>query len=144
MAATDWNEVTAIATGALAVLTFLLVIAAILAARYAKSDIETQLKTSAEDLRATREATQTAQAMAQRQIDASHRPLLIDVPPDGPISYDPLTITPLGNVPSIHVEFPGGHGGPFVPMRAEVRAEGLEPPRAFAHRLLRAPNKKRV
>jgi hypothetical protein len=80
MAATDWNEVTAIATGALAVLTFLLVIAAILAARYAKSDIETQLKTSAEDLRATREATQTAQAMAQRQIEASHRPLLIDVP----------------------------------------------------------------
>jgi hypothetical protein len=124
VAATDWNEVTAIATGGLAVLTFALVIAAFFAARYAKRDIDTQLQTSAEDLKATREATQAAQTMAQRQIESSHRPLLIDVAPDGPVPYDPLTITPLGDAPRIHTEFPGGHAATFDPRQVYVGPSG--------------------
>jgi hypothetical protein len=125
-ASVDWNEVTALATGALALLTFLLVIAAIIAAVLAKRDIDTQLETSAEDLKATREATQAAQTMAQRQIETSYRPLLIDVPPDGPVPYDPLEmkITPMGEGPRIHVEFPGGHAADFDPRQIYVGLSG--------------------
>lgn len=108
----NWNEVTALATVAL-------VLAATAAAIYAKRDIETQLQTSAEALKATRDATLAAQEMAQRQIESSYRPLLIDVPPDGIIQYDPLAmkITPAGEGPRIHAEFPGGHGANFDPRK---------------------------
>jgi hypothetical protein len=61
LAATDWNEVTGIATGALALRTFGLVISAIIAAVLARRNINTQL---------------WAQEMAQHQIEASYRPLL--------------------------------------------------------------------
>ena len=77
-AAIDWGEVTALATAAL-------VFAAALAALYAKRDIDAHLQTSAEDLHATREATKAAQEAAQRQLRASYRPLLIDLPAYGPI-----------------------------------------------------------
>jgi hypothetical protein len=77
--ATDWAEVTALATVGLALLTLALVTAAVVAAHYAKQDVDAHLRTSAEDLKATREATEAAQRAVQRQIEASHRPLLIDV-----------------------------------------------------------------
>jgi hypothetical protein len=103
----DWNEFAAIATGLLAVF-------AAIAARYAKRDIELQLRASHNELQAAREATETSQVMAQRQIEvsqrqleASYRPLLIDVVPTGPISpNDPLRYA---KPPRIDVDFPGGH-----------------------------------
>jgi hypothetical protein len=103
VAATDWNEVTAIATALLAVLTFLLVIAALFAARYARRDIEAQLQTSAEDLKATRDATEAAQAAVQRQIEASRLPLLIDVTETTSVDSD------LDPRKLVALSFPGGH-----------------------------------
>jgi hypothetical protein len=123
--AVDWNEVTAIATAALALLTFILAGAAIHAARYAKRDIDTQLETSAADLRATREATVAAQEMAQRQLEASYRPLLIDVAPDSGAEVGEEVMLSLGE-PVIHLSFPGGHTGEVAPYNAYV---GLSGPR---------------
>lgn len=123
LAATDWNEVTAIATAALALLTFVLAIAAIVAAVLAKRDIDTQLRTSAEDLRATREATQAAQTMAQRQIDASHRPLLIDVAPFGPVDSNDALVQSY-TTPRTRLEFPGGHTDDVDPRQAYVYLSG--------------------
>ena len=118
----DWNEVTAIATAGLALLTLALVIAAFIAARYARRDIEVQLQASHDDLRVTREATQTTQTMAQRQLEASYRPLLIDVVSTGPFSsIDPRL---LGSPDKINVEFPGGHSGAFDPRQVYVDLSG--------------------
>jgi len=123
VATTDWNEVTAIATAALAGLTFVLAIAAIIAARYAKRDIDTQLQTSAEDLQVTREATEAAQAAAQRQIEASHRPLLIDVAPHGPISINDEVLETRSS-PTIRMEFPGGHIAESDPRQGYIHLDG--------------------
>jgi hypothetical protein len=101
--AIDWNEITAISTAALAALTFALVIAAFFAARYAKRDIETQLATSAEDLKATRDATEAAQSAVQRQIEASYRPLLVDVTETTSVHSD------LDPGDQVRLHFPGGH-----------------------------------
>lgn len=76
LAATDWNEVTAISTVALAAITGVLAVAAIVAAWYARRG----LQAAAADLRATNEATQVTREMAEAQIQAARRPLLIDVP----------------------------------------------------------------
>jgi hypothetical protein len=103
LGAIDWSEVTAIATGALALLTFILAAAAIVAAGYAKRDIETQLQTSAEDLRATRDATEAAQSAVQRQIEASYRPLLIAVTETTSVHSD------LDPEDLVLLRFPGGH-----------------------------------
>ncbi len=103
LAATDWNEVTALATGALAVLTFALVVAAFFAARYARRDIEAQLQTSAEDLKATREATEGAQSAVQRQIEASRLPLFIDVTETTSVHSD------LDPSDKVRLRFPDGH-----------------------------------
>jgi hypothetical protein len=78
LAATDWNEVTAIATIALGGVTAVLAIAAIVAAWYARRG----LQAASADLKATQEATKVTREMSQQQIEASRRPLLIDVPPD--------------------------------------------------------------
>jgi hypothetical protein len=94
--ATDWNEFTAIATGALALLTFILAGAAIIAAGYARRGIEADLQTS-------REATEAAQTMTQRQIESTHRPLLIDVTETSSASPD---LDP-DRIPRLH--FAGGH-----------------------------------
>jgi len=150
VAATDWNEATAIATAALALLTFALAVAAIIAAYYAKRSIDAELQTSAEDLRATREATEAAQTMAQRQIDASHRPLLIDVAPTGPIDdNDDLLVN--YSAPRVRLAFPGGHtddadpraiyvhlGGPWVSIAVPLRNVGqglavIDPQQITAH-----------
>lgn len=101
VAAIDWNEVTALATGAL-------VLVAGAAAVYAKRDIEAHLSTSADDLRATREATKAAQQTAQRQLQASHRPLLIKVLPQGPHVESDGTL-PMGAKGRVQLHFPGGH-----------------------------------
>lgn len=66
LAAVDWNEITAIATGLLAVAA---IIAAAVAAYAAKAAIE--------DLEASRESTTAAQETAERQIAAQHRPVLV-------------------------------------------------------------------
>ncbi len=56
--------------------------------------------------------------MAQRQLEASYRPLLIDVVPTGPVSLnDPIEMA-LGD--RIRVEFPGGHGDTFDPRQIYV------------------------
>ncbi len=123
VAATNWNEVTAIATAALALLTFILAIAAIIAAYFAKRGIDADLETSAEDLRATREATEAAQTMAQRQIETSYRPLLIDVAPDGPV--DPSDdLLPSYSTKRIRVEFSDGHTAEVNPRRIYVYLTG--------------------
>lgn len=95
-ASIDWSEVTAIATAALALLTFVLAGAAIIAAKYARQAI-------AADLRTARQATDAAQRMTQLQIESTHRPLLIDVTEttSKPSDLDPST-TPW-------LKFPAGH-----------------------------------
>ena len=104
MGSTDWTEVTAWATIALATVTFLLVVAAVFAAWYARRDIQTHLETSAAELSANQEATRSAQATAQQQIEASYRPLLIDV---SEYTSKPSDLDPLGEV---ELHFTGGPG----------------------------------
>lgn len=72
LGAINWTEVTALATVALVIATVLLVGAAVLAAFYAKRDIAAHLTTSKDEIKETN-------ASVQRQIEASYRPLLIDV-----------------------------------------------------------------
>jgi hypothetical protein len=74
--------------------------------------------------------------MAQRQIEASHRPLLIDVAPTGPVdSNDDLLVS--FSSPRIRLAFPGGHtddidpraiyvhlGGPWVSIAVPLRNVG--------------------
>ncbi len=124
VAAIDWSEVTALATGALVLVTVALVAAAGVAALYAKRDIDAHLKTAADDLHATREATKAAQEGAQRQLRASYRPLLIELPPYGPADEnDPvLEAGPAeGRVP---LRFPGGHEGLAEPRGVYVALSG--------------------
>jgi len=60
--------------------------------------------------------------MAQRQLEASYRPLLIDVVPTGPISpNDPLPIASLG---LIKIEFPSGHSADIDPRQIYVGLSG--------------------
>lgn len=80
----DWIEFTAIATGVLAVGVPPTLVFAGLAYRTAKEDLEATNK------------------IAREQIEAEHRPLLIDVPPPG------LTDT-MSPDNSVGVQFPGGH-----------------------------------
>lgn len=118
LVATDWAKITAEATVALAVVTAVLAVAAIVAAVFTWRG----LRTAADDLRATQEATTVAQEMAQRQIEASYRPLLIDVPPYGPIDpNDPLVPA---DSPRIHLDFPGGHTDVADPRQIYVRLSG--------------------
>ena len=132
----DWNEVAALATVGLAVLTLVLAIAAIRAAVLTKRGIDAQLQAAADDVRAMQEAQTLAQhqiEMSQRQIEASHRPLLIDVPPEGPAPYTPETaaqITPAGMAPSVRLEWPGGlhYTANVDPRRLYVDLDG---PRAW-------------
>lgn len=143
VASIPWtDEVTALATLGLAVLTFLLVIAAMIAAALTKRSIDVQLKAAAEDLQATREATRVAQSAAERQIEASHRPLLIEVAPEGPIYPDmgawrPKTLTRDGLVPTgpevVELEFAGGSLREDRPSRCVRRA------RRWANLYRRAP-----
>jgi hypothetical protein len=72
IAAIDWNEVTALATIGL-------VIAAVAAAWFAKQDIAAHLRSAEEDLGAAEDATRATQEAARRQIEATYRPLFIDV-----------------------------------------------------------------
>lgn len=102
---TNWGEVTAIATVVLAVAA---IVAAVLARR--------GLRTAAEDLQASQEATQAAQANADRQMEAEHRPLLIDVAPGSPVSdlLLPPTRYAAGELltqgrPYVQMRFPHGH-----------------------------------
>jgi hypothetical protein len=121
----NWNEVTAIATGVLALGLIPTAIGIWVTYKAATDDLhatqdaaEAAQQASRDELQATREATQTAQVMAQCQIEASYRPLLIDVVPSGPISViDPLMI---GSPRRIKVEFPGGHSGAFDPRQIYV------------------------
>jgi hypothetical protein len=88
-ASVTWaDRLTAYSTLALAVITALLVVAATTAAVFSKRIIDADFATSAKELEATREATRAAQAAAELQLEASRRPLLIDVAPDGPIYVD--------------------------------------------------------
>jgi hypothetical protein len=117
MAAIDWGEVTALATVAL-------VLAASAAALYAKRDIEAHLHTSAEDLRATREATKAAQEVAQCQLQASYRPLLIEVPPLGPPDAGDRPPVAGTNKGRVQLRFPGGHEGYADPREVYVALSG--------------------
>jgi hypothetical protein len=125
------DELTAYSTLALAVLTALLAVAAVIAAVLAKRSIDAQLQTAAQDLQATREATQAAQIATERQIEASRRPLLIDVAPDGPIQPDMGAIrqqrinVSAGRAESVgpqfvHLPFPGGHLAAADPRQVRV------------------------
>jgi hypothetical protein len=60
--------------------------------------------------------------MAQHQLEASYRPLLIDVVPSGPVSSDDHLVSSVQ--PLIHVEFPGGHHDTFDPRRIYVALNG--------------------
>jgi hypothetical protein len=80
----DWNEVAAIATVVLAVF-------AAIAALYARL----AYRTAKEDLEATNE-------IAREQIEAEHRPLLIDITPTAPAATD------LDGGVNAYVDFPGG------------------------------------
>ena len=118
LVATDWAKITADATVALAVVTAVLAVAAIVAAVFTWRG----LRTAADDLRATQEATTVTQEMAQRQIDASYRPLLIDVPPYGPLDpNDPLVPA---DSPRIRLDFPGGHTDVADPRQIYVQLSG--------------------
>jgi len=77
MVVIDWTEFTAIATGALALLTLALAVIAVAGSIYAKRSIEA-------DLQISREATAAAQAMTSEQIESTYRPLLIDVTQTAP------------------------------------------------------------
>ncbi len=80
----DWNEFAAIATGVLAVF-------AAIAAFYARL----AYRTAKEDLEATNQ-------IAREQIEAEHRPLLIDITPTAPAATD------LDGGANAFVDFPGG------------------------------------
>ncbi len=102
---TNWGEITAIATVVLAVAA---IVAAVLARR--------GLRTAAEDLQASREATRTTQENAERQMEAEHRPLLIDVAPGSSVSdvLIPPTRYAVGELltqgqPYVQMSFPHGH-----------------------------------
>jgi hypothetical protein len=117
-AATDWTEITAEATIALAAVSAVLAVAAIVAAVFTSRG----LHTAAADLRATQESTTVAQEMAQRQIEASYRPLLIDVAPYGPVDpNDPLVPA---DEPRIRLDFPGGHTDVADPRQIYVHLSG--------------------
>lgn len=88
VAAVEWNEVTALATTGL-------VIAAVAAAWFAKQDIAAHLRTAKEDLGAAEDATRVAQETAQRQIEATYRPLFIDVSEH---TSEPSDLDPPGDV----------------------------------------------
>lgn len=125
----DWNEVTAIATGVLALGLIPTAIGIWVTYKAATDDLratqhaaEVAQRASHDELQATREATQTAQATAQRQLAASYRPLLIDVVPSGPVSEnDRVLIASQGR---INVEFPGGHTDGFDPRQIYVGLSG--------------------
>lgn len=82
------EELTGYSTLAVAVFTAALVIAAITAAVLAKKSIDAEFETSAKELEATRDAIFAAQAATEHQLEASRRPLLIDVAPFGPFYPD--------------------------------------------------------
>ncbi len=117
MAAIDWSEVTALATVAL-------VLAASAAALYAKRDIEAHLRTSADDLRATREATKAAQEAAQLQVRASYRPLLIELPPYGPSDENDPVLEGGPDQGRVPLRFPGGYEGVAEPREVYVALSG--------------------
>jgi hypothetical protein len=117
MAAIDWGEITALATVAL-------VVAASAAALYAKRDIDAHLRTSADDLRVTREATKAAQEAAQRQLQASYRPLLIEVPFDGPPDENDRALVAGPNRGHVQLRFPGGHENRVDPRAVYVALSG--------------------
>jgi hypothetical protein len=124
----DWTEFTAIATGVLALGLIPTAIGIWVTYKAATDDLhatqhaaELAQRASRDELQATSEATQTAQA--QRQLEASYRPLLIDVVPTGPISpNDPPFVT----TGRIKVEFPGGHADIFDPRQIYVAPTGGE------------------
>ena len=117
IAVINWSEVTALATVAL-------VLAASAAALYAKRDIEAHLRTSADDLHATREATKAAQEVAQRQLQASYRPLLIEVPPHGPPDESDRPLVAGLNKGRVQLRFPGGHEDHADPRAIYVALSG--------------------
>lgn len=110
---TNWGEVTAIATVVLAVAA---IVAAVLARR--------GLRTAAEDLQASREATKAAQENADRQMEAEHQPLLIDVAPGSSVSdvlfpptrYAVSELVTQGQ-PYVQMGFPHGHSVNIDPHR---------------------------
>jgi len=122
VADTNWAEVTGIATGALAVLTTVLGVAAIWAALLAKR----ALSTAAEDLEASRDATRAAQANADRQMRMEQQPLLIDVAPGSAVSdvLLPPTRFATGELtqgqPYVQMNFPHGHNVNLDPHRIYV------------------------
>lgn len=119
----NWGETTAIATIVLAVLTGVLALAAIAAAVLARRG----LRTAAEDLQVSRDATRTTQENADRQMEAEHRPLLIDVAPGSSVSdvLLPPTRFPVGELltqgqPYVQMHFPRGHSINIDPYRVYV------------------------
>jgi hypothetical protein len=123
VAGINWGEATAIATIVLAVLTGVLALAAIVAAVLARRG----LHTAAEDLQASREATRAAQENADRQMEAEHRPLLIDVAPGSSVSdvllpparYAARKLLTQGQ-PYVQMNFPHDHSVNIDPYRVYV------------------------
>ena len=106
----DWDEFTAIATGALAVLTGLLVIAAIIAAVIGWRG----LSTAKEDLQATQRA-------AREALEASEEPFVIAVATDDPkaMKLRPKEVPPIGRLPPLAIHRAPGKDdeGAFVRLR---------------------------
>jgi hypothetical protein len=90
------SELTAYATLGLAVLTVIVAIAAAVGIRNASGQ-----------LREARKGSAQAQQMIERQIDATRQPLLIDVPPDGPIDPNERLI-PGRPQPRVQIRFGDG------------------------------------
>lgn len=107
--ATNWDELTAISTAALALLTLMLAIAAVIAAVLAKRGIDADL-----------EATDAAQLVGQRQIEASYRPLLMDLPLEMGSDSSRKDLTA---APRIDITLPGGRTASVNPRRVYINLD---------------------
>jgi hypothetical protein len=93
--ATDWGRVTAWATVALAVISAVVLIPTAIGVWVTYRAAKDDLKVTRETLQVTRDAADAAKRDAdreirllQQQLEAEHRPLLIEVVPSGPIFAD--------------------------------------------------------
>jgi hypothetical protein len=134
--ASKWTDyLTAWSTFALAALTLALVVTTGWLVLKTREGIRKELGAAADDLEATREATRAAQAAAQRQLELSYRPLLIDVA--GPEPDAPPTVGDGGRVaerdpPPVSVQIVDGLARVSLAMRnvgnglAEIHPEEIQ------------------
>jgi hypothetical protein len=137
--ATDWGRVTACATVALAVISAVVLIPTAVGVWVTYRAAKDDLKVTRETLQVTRDAAADAKRDAEReigllqqQLEAEHRPLLIEVVPFGPI-YPDMGARPNPDVvdhhqgslpPTIEVKFSQREGYEVDPRSVCVEIEG--------------------